>query len=162
MSDSISRKKPWNRLNLPIYSVASHDGKAHNMNICTYASQVSMKPKRYVVAIYKGTKTLQNVEAVPRFVLQVLSTEHIDLVTRLGKQSGMKKDKLKPINDRLDDYCGFKILKDAVAVIEMDVLRLTDDGDHLLALCDVVSYKNISDSAVLMLDHLRENKLISI
>ena len=62
----------------------------------------------------------------------------------------------------LADYNGFKILKDAVAVIEMKVLTLTDGGDHMLALCDMAGYKNISEAEVLTLDHLRAAKLVSI
>lgn len=156
------RKKLWNRLDLPVYSVASHDGHRHNMNICTYASQVSMQPKWYMVAIYKDTKTLDNVTQQRSMVLQILSTAHLDLVNRLGKQSGRTKDKLKTLSKRLTEYRGYQILSDALAVIELQVLSLTDGGDHMLALCDVVSYRNIAEGEVLMLHHLRDKKLICI
>ncbi len=159
---STIRKKPWNRLDLPVYSVASHDGRRHNMNICTYASQVSMQPKRYMVAIYKDTKTLDNVSVQRSLVLQLLSTSHLDLITRLGKQSGRNKDKLKTLSKRLMAYHGYQVLSDALAVIELQVISLTDGGDHMLALCDVVSYRNITDGEALMLHHLRDKKLIAI
>ncbi|MBS1617054.1 MAG: flavin reductase family protein [Bacteroidetes bacterium] len=159
---SALKKKPWNRLDLPVYSVASHDGTQYNMNICTYASQVSMQPKRYMVAVYKGTKTLDNISGQGSFVLQILSTAHLDLINRLGKQSGHIKDKLKTISRRLTDYHGYRILADALAVIELQILSQTDAGDHMLALCDVVSYRNITEGEILMLHHLRDKKLISI
>ena len=55
-------KRPWNRVNLPVYSIASTDGKGnYNMHIITYAGQMSMEPKRFVCGIYEGTKTLENV-----------------------------------------------------------------------------------------------------
>ena len=52
-------RRPWNIINLPIYSLQTvdKDGKL-NMNICTYVSVVSMKPKIYSVAVYYGTKKL--------------------------------------------------------------------------------------------------------
>ncbi|MBS1625723.1 MAG: flavin reductase [Bacteroidetes bacterium] len=156
------RKKPWNRLDLPVYSIASHDGHQHNMNICTYASQVSMQPKRYMVAVYRETKTLDNVIKHESMVLQILSTAHLDLINRLGKQSGRRKDKLKTLSKRLTGYNGYQVLSDALAVIELQVRSLTDAGDHILALCDVVSYRNMAEGEVLMLHHLRDKKLISI
>ena len=39
-------KKPWNRINIPVYSVSSKYGEKQNMHICTYVSAVSMQPKR--------------------------------------------------------------------------------------------------------------------
>ena len=159
---AVSRKKPWNRINTPVFSVSSYSDDGHNMNICTYVTAVSMHPKRFVVALYKGTKTLENIEQTGHFVLQLLGVQHISLVTRFGKSSGKKKDKLKTLNDRVSDYGDFKILSDSIAVIELHVLSLTDGGDHMLALCDVVTYKNISESEVLTLDHLRAQNLISV
>ena len=159
---STIRKKPWNRLDLPVYSIASCDGSSHNMNIGTYASQVSMHPKRYMVAIYKGTKTLANVEQQRHMVLQILSTEHLSLVTRFGKQSGLKKNKLRGLDKRLMTYDRHLILTDALAAISLSVRSMTDAGDHIMMLCDVLSYTNISAGEPLMLNHLRERKLISI
>jgi flavin reductase (DIM6/NTAB) family NADH-FMN oxidoreductase RutF len=156
------KKRPWNRVDQAVYSVASKDGNTDNMNICTYACQVSMRPKRYIVALFKGTKTMSNIESYPYLVLQILSTSNIDLVRRLGKTSGNTKDKLKGLQYRLMDYNGFKVIIDAIAVIEMKILTLTDAGDHFLALCDVISYKNISSGEVLMLSHLRDKRIISI
>jgi flavin reductase (DIM6/NTAB) family NADH-FMN oxidoreductase RutF len=92
----------------------------------------------------------------------MLGAEQSVLVHRLSKFSGYKKDKLKTMKHLLADYHGFKILRDAVAVIEMHVLSLSDGGDHMIALCDVVSHKNLTDTDVLTLDHLRAEKLIAI
>ncbi len=62
-------KKPWNRVDLPVYSVSSRHGVEENMHICTYVSAVSMDPKRFMVALYKGTKTIELAVAEKRFVL---------------------------------------------------------------------------------------------
>ena len=46
-------RRPWNIINLPIYSLQTVDSNGKlNMNICTYVSVVSMKPKIYSIAIY--------------------------------------------------------------------------------------------------------------
>jgi len=52
------RKKPWNRTDHPVYSISSTDGKENNMHIISYVTAISMQPKRYVVGVYEGTKTL--------------------------------------------------------------------------------------------------------
>lgn len=159
---STPRKKPWNRVNLPVYSLSSYEGSRHNMNICTYVTPVSMSPKQYAVSIYKGTKTLDNVMQTQHFILQILRADHISLVSRFSRYSGHKKDKLKTLRPMLMDYKGFKILIDALAAIELAVISMTDVGDHVLAICDVISYKNISEGEALTLDHLRAGNLISI
>ena len=49
----LNMRRPWNIINLPIYSLQTVDSNGKlNMNICTYVSVVSMKPKIYSIAIY--------------------------------------------------------------------------------------------------------------
>ena len=158
-------KRPWNRVNLPVYSISSNDGKGNNnMHIITYASQISMQPKRYVCGIYEGTKTLTLVEANPTFVLQILAASQYRLVDLLGKKSGNNIDKIARLEKRqlLTEWKGFKILKDCLAVIELTTINTFEGGDHKIFLCDVVDYKNLNDGDPLTLDTLREHKLIRI
>ena len=158
------RKKPWNRVNLPVYSISSKTGNSSNMHIITYASQVSMQPKRFVCGIYLGTKTLSNVEENGEFILQLLAAEQYRLVDLLGKKSGYKVDKISSLakRDLLTTWNGFMILKDALAVMHLKVISSFDGGDHKVFLCDVVAYKNIREGDVLTLDTLRVHKLIRI
>ena len=51
-------KRPWNIVDHAVYSLVSYDNENNiNMNICTYVSAISMKPKVFMIAIYYGTKT---------------------------------------------------------------------------------------------------------
>jgi len=161
------RKKPWNRLNLPVYSISSHDGNGnHNMHIITYASQISMQPKQFVCGIYYGTKTLENIEQHNRFVLQVLSKEQYGLVNMLGKKSGKTTNKMAYLLKRglTETWNGYFILKDALAVIEMEALPLpvpeNNMPDHALYLCNVLAYKNINKGEALTIDVLREKGIV--
>ena len=89
-------RRPWNIINLPIYSLQTTDDSGSlNMNICTYVSVVSMKPKIYSIAVYYGTKTFENLENSENVVLQILSKDNIGLVKNLGKKSGLKINKDK-------------------------------------------------------------------
>jgi flavin reductase (DIM6/NTAB) family NADH-FMN oxidoreductase RutF len=158
------RKKPWNRVNLPVYSISSKESHIYNMNICTYVSAVSMQPKRMMVAIYRGTKTLELVNKISHFVLQMLPVHQYRLVDLLGKKSGNTIDKISILEKRklIVTWKGFKILEDAIAVMELKVINTMEGGDHKLFLCDVVAYKNLNGGDVLTLDVLRQHKLIRI
>jgi flavin reductase (DIM6/NTAB) family NADH-FMN oxidoreductase RutF len=160
----MTRKKPWNRINLPVYSISSRNNSKANMHIITYATAVSMQPKRFICGIYHGTQTLANVEAVGEFVLQLLSDQQYRLVDLLGKKSGKQIDKISRLQKRneLTEWNGYPILKNCLAVMQMKVINSFDGGDHKCFLCDVVAYKNLNDGTALSLDTLREHKMILI
>ena len=164
----VSRKRPWNRVNLPVYSISSKAGTEAsnnaNMHIITYASQISMQPKRFVCGIYHGTKTLQNVLLHGEFVLQLLAASQYRLVDLLGKQSGNKTDKIGRLNKRdlLTTWNNFLVLKDCLAVMQLKVISSFDGGDHQGFVCDMIAYKNLNEGTALTLDVLREHKLIRI
>ncbi|MFN3666149.1 MAG: flavin reductase family protein [Sediminibacterium sp.] len=158
-------KRPWNRIDLPVYAVSSSDGFEHyNMHIITYASQISMQPKRYFCGIYEGTKTLEYVQQNPVFILQLLSAKQYRLVELLGKKSGHDIDKIGRLAKRklLTTWEGFPVLKDALAVVKLSVITQMNAGDHTGFLCDVTAWKNLNDGEPLTLNTLRTHKLIRI
>ena len=66
-------KRPWNIINPPIYSLITYDETDNlNMNICSYVSAVSLKPKLYLIAIDYSTKTYKNLKQNSVVVLQVI------------------------------------------------------------------------------------------
>jgi flavin reductase (DIM6/NTAB) family NADH-FMN oxidoreductase RutF len=158
------RKKPWNRVNLPVYSISSKADGISNMHIITYASQISMKPKRFVCSIYHNTKTLQNVEASGEFILQLLAAAQYRLVDLLGKKSGNSIDKIARLKKRneLTEWNDYPVLKNALAVMHLKVIDQFEGGDHEVFLCDVMTYKNLNEGESLTLDVLRHYKLIRI
>lgn len=157
---STLRKKPWNRVDQPVYSIASAAGGSINMNICSYATPVSMHPKRYIVAIYKGTQTLEFVQQQQEFLLQVLDQSHYTLVNLLGKKSGKKLDKVKRIKEPIAYHSAFPYLENSLAYIHLVVRTWLDGGDHWCVLCDVKSYKNLNEGTPLTLDYLRAKTII--
>ena len=158
------RKKPWNRVNLPVYSISSKAAGNSNMHIITYASQISMQPKRFICGIYLGTQTLINVEASGEFVLQLLANTQYRLVDLLGKKSGKTIDKISRLQKRneLAEWNGFHILKNCLAVMHLKVVSSFEAGDHKGFLCDVIAFKNLNEGETLSLNTLREHKLIRI
>jgi len=134
------------------------------MHIITYASQISMKPKRFICGIFKGTKTLENIRHNPVFVLQLLSAPQYRLVDLLGKQSGFAIDKIARLQKRkmIREWNGYPVIEGCLAVMELKAIHGFDAGDHQAFLCEVMANKNLSEGKPLTLDILREHKLIRI
>ena len=156
-------KRPWNLANVPVYSLATYDRDSVNMNICTYVSAVSMKPKRYMVAVYHNTQSLHNILQSEMAVLQLLGKQHISLVNVLGKKSGKQYNKENYLirKKQLGKWNDKKVLTQCASLMEVEKLWSKDAGDHTLFLFDVKRFQANHEN-VLMLDDLREKKLIRI
>lgn len=155
-------KRPWNRTDLPVYSISSKFNSEYNMNICTYVAGASMEPKRMTVAIYKETKTLELAEKEKQFVLQLLAKNQLNLVKYLGFKSGFNSDKIGYLKKRalIKNWNGFEVLRDALAFIHLKQIKSIDAGDHQLFLCDVIGFFNNLDAEGLTLNELRRKKII--
>jgi flavin reductase (DIM6/NTAB) family NADH-FMN oxidoreductase RutF len=156
-------KRPWNLADLPIYSLATYDGQKVNMNICTYVSAVSMKPKRYMIAVYHNTQSLDNILKSKTAVLQLLGKEHISLVNVLGKKSGQLFDKQAYLikKKQLGVWNDKKVLSGCAGLMEIEKLWSKEAGDHTMFLFDVKRFQTNHEN-ILMLDDLREKGLVSI
>jgi flavin reductase (DIM6/NTAB) family NADH-FMN oxidoreductase RutF len=157
-------KKPWNIIDAPVYSLATLCGPTLNMNICTYVSAVSMKPKRYMVAVYHGTQSWHNMQLQDKAVLQLLTTKQTALVRVLGNKSGSTYNKHAYLtrNKHLFTWHDNLVLTHAAAWLQLQKLEVTNAGDHDMVLFEVVRYKTNTPSDVLTLNHLREKKLVRI
>lgn len=155
------RIKPWNRVDAPVYSLStSHDGRG-NLNICSYVTPISMKPKRYLIGVYKDTKTLDNLDANPIGLLNFLAEDHADLVRLLGKKSGHKIDKIKALGDRIEHVGdGLYKINGALAIVRLKFLQRLDGGDHWAWLAHVENYENLKAGTFLSLEELKRQKII--
>lgn len=156
-------KRPWNRTDQPVYSIASRFGNQSNMHIISYVSAISMEPKLYACAVYKNTFTLELLKASGTCVLQLLSCTQERLVPVLGKRSGYDFDKINWLNQRnlLTEWNGYFVLADALAWIQLEFIQEIDPGgDHILMIGKVVRWKNQQEGKPLALDQLRERGLI--
>ena len=161
----MTRKRPWNRTDQPVYSISSVDNMGnYNMNMITYVTAVSMHPKRFICGVYENTRTLTNLSGTSQFVLQLLHENQYNLLSVLGRKSGNQVDKIRLFEKRnlLSEFSNFKILKEALAVIKMKVIHVMKGGDHTIFLCDVIEFENLNDGKPLTLDILRDKKLIRI
>jgi len=157
--------RPWNRVNLPVYSISSKNEDCSNMHIITYVTAVSMHPKRMLCAVYEGTQTLSNLLSGNSFMLQLLAEEPYGLVRLLGKESGKETDKIARLKRRkepLEEWRGFTILSNCLALMHLEILQTFPGGDHTCFLCEVTAARNLRAGTPLTLNNLRERNIIRI
>lgn len=159
-------QRPWNRPDYAVWSLSTVDTEGkYNMNICTYVTAISMKPKQFCIAVYHGTKTYENIKNSHRVILQLLGAHQSDVVRNLGKSSGFKKDKVSIVNKKHPIIVTqeLAVMSDSLGycVIEYDQIIATG-GDHDLIIGNVVSYKNLNEGDVLTTKQLGQLKIISL
>lgn len=156
-------RRPWNIINVPIYSLATYPAQGVNMNICTYVAVISMKPKLYSIAIDYQTQTYQNLQKTNEVVLQLLSHDSIKLVKTLGKKSGTHYDKQAYLEKKksLSEWHGFKIIDNACSYLKLDKLEEIDTKtDHALFTFELKKYLVKSEDNILMFQDLIDQKII--
>lgn len=154
-------RRPWNLIDSPVYSLASYSGGLVNMNICTYVSAISMEPKIYAIAIYKNTKSLENMLQSEQAVLQFLHPEQFKLVKNLGQRSGNSFNKHNYLikNNLLEKWNDYDVLKGVSARILLEKIDWKETGDHILFTFNALKYKTYH-SEVLSSEILRSKKII--
>jgi len=156
-------KRPWNIVDMPVYSLATYQAGVVNMNICTYVSAVSMKPKLFMLAIDYQTKTYENLEKSETAVLQVLHEDHASLIKLLGKSSGKKVDKSGKLKDRkhLIEWNGYEVLEGACGYLALKLKeRANIGGDHELFYFDVMKSTTKREDGILMFQDLVRKGII--
>lgn len=156
-------KRPWNLVDMPVYSLATIDTNGiPNMNICTYVTPITMKPKQFVIGVLEDCKTIKNLEHNSSAILQILSQNQSRLVRKFGYTSGHDTNKLASMMKNIETgKNGVYYLQDCVAYIEVDMTPVHDAGDHVVYIGSVTSYGHGRiDATPLTLAYLREKKMI--
>ena len=157
-------KRPWNIVNPAIYSLVTYDeNDILNMNICSYVSAVSLKPKLYLIAIDYSTKTYKNLKQNSVVVLQLLSKSHLKIIRKLGKLSGYSYNKEKYLKSKgiLNNWRKNLVLKNVCALIELKKMNeINIEGDHAIFTFSVSKFKTLSEDSILTFKDLIDNKII--
>jgi flavin reductase (DIM6/NTAB) family NADH-FMN oxidoreductase RutF len=156
-------RKPWNLPSYPVYSLLTENRDEKNpqmeiwslsrfpmnMNVMTYVIPVSMQPKHYIIALYHGTRSLENWQSSHSGILQILAPDHSSLVRVLGKKSGKSYDKMGYLEKKwllmIDHH-----LKGSAWYIELEEIEKLSGGggDHELYLCRVKSAKGYHEDVL--------------
>jgi len=164
---------PYGKLSVPVYSLATagvFNGVSKSratMNITTYATPIAIQPaRRFVIALYHGTLSTENMLARGKAVLQILGEQHAELLPLLGKSSGHEIDKIALLEERgfeTVERFGVPTLASCLGVVELSIVNIQDVGDHDVVLCDVERYEDFASESDLPLytAKLRELGLVT-
>ena len=155
-------RRPWNIVDVPVYSLATYGLDQVNMNICTYVTAVSRKPKMYVIAIEHGSTTLDLLKRNDEAILQLLSVEHARLVRPLGQKKGRDFNKQAYLerSGQLTSWQGRQVLNNTNALLHLMLEEQWQTGDHDLCCFSVLKSKTFKETGVLMFKDLVDKKII--
>ncbi|MCV9388958.1 flavin reductase [Reichenbachiella ulvae] len=156
-------RRPWNIIDLPVYSLATLGSTGINMNICTYVSGISRNPKKYMIALEPQSQTYLNFKKRKTAVLQILSQEDMQWVNYLGKKSGKETDKEKYLQQKqaLSEWKSHEVLKNASALVLLQLDQEIDaGGDHQLMIAEVIASRTLREDNILMFQDLVESGII--
>lgn len=155
-------RRPWNLVDEQVYSLATYGYDSFNMNICTYVSPLSLKPKLYGIALFDGTKTLTNVRESKYCVLQILRKSHEPLIASLGKKSGndYNKELYLASKNYITKWKGYNVLKDTAGLLLLKRRRGYKTGDHQFYVFEALASKSIHDDDLLTTNNLIDSGLI--
>lgn len=162
---SPKKRRPWNTVSEQVYSISSLDKEGVlNMNIATYVTPVTMHPKRYLIAVYRNTKTHENIFTTNApFLLQGLSLSQLSLVKTLGKKSGLTTNKevyLKKNTTLLKYHNSLMYLTDSLFVLSLIPESYSTLGDHDLVIATVEKVVMQNIAVALMTEDLQKAGII--
>ena len=176
MSNSIEDPKsssspipPPPSVSMPVYALASTaKDNCPSMNIVTFTTPVSVKPRLFMVSLYHNTMTKDSFLHSKYGILQLLNKDQKYLVPILGKSSGydttdLGDDMLNPKEGKCQEkgyswttestlfgqnlkddearnaFRKIKVLPQCSSYIGLKLMNTMDAGDHVMALCEVVA-----------------------
>lgn len=143
-------QQPWNKVPQVLYSLStsSRDGKS-NMNICSYAVPISMKPKKYMIALDPNSKTYDNFCKDWEGVLQVLSKDCKKYARPFEKKSWKNVNKLEKYKKDTQTFRDYPVLNQAIAVLKVKMVKQVAiaESDHDLFIVEVLHWKYLNPDA---------------
>ncbi|GFH55506.1 hypothetical protein CTEN210_11982 [Chaetoceros tenuissimus] len=180
-SSSSSPIPPPPSVSMPVYSLASKsEDNRPSMNIVTFTTPVSVKPKLFMVSLYHNTMTKDSFLHSKYGILQLLNKDQKYLVQILGKSSGYDttdlEDGLNPKEGKCQEkgyawttenisfgqslkedegrnaFREIKVLPQCSSYIGLKLMNTMDAGDHVMALCAVVAVGKWDDKQECVID----------
>ena len=116
-------------LDYPMFVVTVNRGELAGC-LVGFATQVSIRPPRFLVGLSKRNHTFRVAERADRLAVHVLPREQRELARLFGSETGDRIDKFDRCAWRTGPD-GIPILVDAVAWFVGDILSRIDVGDHV-------------------------------
>lgn len=148
--DPVARKTVLRQFTYGLYAVAArHDGE-RGIFTANWLSQVSFDPPLVVVSVERASSTLPLIEASQQFAVAPLAAGQRELAGALGKPKVRAGDKYEALAlDVRPTRSGILIPSHSLGYVACNVRSITDAGDSVLVLGEVVEAVSFSEEAPL-------------
>jgi flavin reductase (DIM6/NTAB) family NADH-FMN oxidoreductase RutF len=122
---------------ITVVTTIDKDGKPYGLTVNSFTS-VSLNPVLVLVCLDVRLSGLQSFRDSRHFGVSILS-EHQEDVSRMFA----KKDAERPTEIFFEGKLGMPLLKNALAIMECQTVKIYEGGDHLIFLGEVDNAENI-------------------
>jgi flavin reductase (DIM6/NTAB) family NADH-FMN oxidoreductase RutF len=124
VAELVSRADP------PLYIVTTAAGGLRSGCVVGFASQVSIDPPRFLVALSVANRTWDVARTATHLAVHVFGRDRIDLITLFGGETGDDVDKFARCT-WTEGPGGVPVLDGAAAWLVGRILQRYDHGDHV-------------------------------
>ena len=117
-------------LDYPMFVVTTHAGDASAGCLVGFASQVSIRPPRFLVGLSKRNHTYRVAKGASHLAVHLLERRHCELARLFGSETGDQTDKFTRCSWHSGPH-GLPILGDAAGWFAGRVLSRYNVGDHV-------------------------------
>lgn len=117
-------------LDYPMFIVTTRAGDERSGCLVGFASQVSIRPPRFLVGLSNKNRTYRVAKDAERLVVHVLDREDRELAELFGSSTGDEVDKFAQC-EWYDGPDGVPVLRSAPAWFSGKILRRDPLGDHV-------------------------------
>ena len=147
------------KLSYGLYVVGSVKDNKFNAQIANTVFQVTSEPITVGVSINRQNLTWEYIKDSRVFSVSILCQEtSLSFIGNFGFKSGRDIDKFKGINYKVDDTGAPIVLDNAVAYLEVRVIKEIDVGTHTIFIGEVVNAEVLTDNVCMTYDYYHQIK----
>ena len=151
--------KALHKLGYGMYVVASKQGDRLNAQIANTVFQVTSEPPMIAVSINKSNLTHQFIQESRVFAATVLCQDApLSFIGRFGFKSGRDTNKLEGVDYRIGKTGAPLVTENAVAYLEVEVIKEVDVGSHTIFIGNLVDADVISDETCMTYEYYHQVK----
>ncbi len=147
------------RLSYGLYVVGSGEGDQRNAQIANTVFQVTSEPPIIAVSINKNNLTHELIQQSRVFAASILcKTTPLSFIGRFGFKSGRYSDKFSGVNYKMGETGAPVVLDNAVAYLEVRVIKEVDVGTHTIFIGELVAAEVLTEEECMTYEYYHRVK----
>ena len=132
-----------------VYVIGVSDGRRQNAFTAAWVMQVSFKPPLLAISINPNSYSYQILQAGGICSVNILGQSQVELAEHFG-QSAIDK---MASHKWQSAQTGAPILSESLAYFDCKVSHYSEAGDHMIAICTVMSAEKLNEGQPLLYKH---------